>query len=130
MSADSTAMKSIVSHLHVNYEALIELRQFEQALNAFWGNLSLQGELMQELADDVTLADEMHRDEAGTRVMIKDRVLRARAVHSQMALAFSDICHAIRTWGIAERGASNYPRSALETPPPVLGPRDDGGGKE
>lgn len=56
-------MKSIVDRLHLNNEALLELREFEQALNAFWGNLSLQSELMQELADDVTLAEEMQRDE-------------------------------------------------------------------
>ena len=119
-------MRGVVSNLNSATEALLELRAFEQALSSFWQTLSLHGELMREIEDDVTLAEELQRDETATRAMIKDRVIRARASSSQIIDAFGELCRGVRMWGVAERGASNRPRSALETPPPP--PRDGSSG--
>ena len=116
---DSAGMNGVVSLLHANKEALLDLQEFEHALNALWENFTLQEELWREVVDDVTLGEELNRDSASVREMIKDRVLRAQLQGSQLNRALGELCRVVRRWGIAERGASNRPRSVIETPPPV-----------
>ncbi len=126
MVSELTGMRAVVSMQHMFSEALLELRVFEEALNSHWQTLSLLGELMREVADDVALAEELKRGEAATREMIKDRVIRAQSLTSQIDVAFGELCRAVRYWGVGERGLSNRPRSAIETPPPKA-PTDDEG---
>jgi len=127
MAIGPKSMREIVNNLHATQaDALLELQQFEFALNEVWRVLSGLADTTQEIVGDLQLMDELKRNDATTLRMIEDRASRSATVTAQIVAAVSEICRAVRDWGIAERGDSGRPRSAILTPPPAKDQVDEG----
>jgi methionyl-tRNA synthetase len=94
---------------HASCEALLELQEFEFALNEVWSALATLSETNQEVATALEFS--------ATKEMV-ERARTAAVASAQILAAFSQLCRAIRTWAIL-RSDGDSVHSSLITPPPI-----------
>jgi hypothetical protein len=126
MAAEPASMRDVVKNLHASgAEALLELQEFELALNEMWRTLSALGDVTQEIIGDLRLADGLRRGDPAALRTVEVRARGTATSIAQIVAAFTQICRGVREWGIGERGDSERPRTAVLSPPPLKDPGDE-----
>jgi hypothetical protein len=94
---------------HASCEALLELQEFELALNEVWSALAALSETCQEVAAALEFS--------ATKELV-DKARTNAAASAQILAAFTQLCRAIRAWAIVGSDADEA-LSALTTPLPM-----------
>lgn len=112
MTEPPMSVREVVEMLrstHGSCEALLELQEFELALNEMWSALATLSETTQDVAISL--------DFSAAKELI-ERARTAAAASAQILAAFSQLCRAIRAWAILGADGDD-PLSSLITPPPT-----------
>ncbi|MEO7038043.1 MAG: hypothetical protein ABI548_29010 [Polyangiaceae bacterium] len=112
MSAE-TNMREVVERLRLEgSEAILELVEFDQALEAFLQNLRSIALAFQELHATAGNIVGSGDDGALTLNTVQDRTSRLDQLIGQFLIAFEQLYGAVQSWNIADaRSGSSLPRS-------------------
>lgn len=110
MCAKLKTMRDVVAWLQFGRgEALLELREFEHAVDEIERNLAALGDTAQGFPRAV---DEITREggcDSRVNRLLREHAERQAATLAQIAAAFRELQHGVRHWGITQRTAIGRP---------------------